>query len=280
MSVFLFSVDVEDPRDGVPHGEKLPARVPQLVERYLDFLGRHQAKATFFVVGQVARRHKTLIRTLVDEGHEVGCHSDRHVPLDTLGPANFRDDTMRCLDSLHGAGAVRIEGYRAPCFSLTERTRWAYEVLADLGFRYSSSVLPAASPLHGWPGFGRRPRETAGGLWELPVTVLPSPLPPLPFGGGVYFRALPRWLVRRGLRTAAASARPVIGYFHPYDIDTDQEQFAHPGFRRGSPFNWLMYRNRHLVFERLELAAQLGFAFAPFAPYAEALREERQTTNG
>jgi len=273
MTAFLFSVDVEDPYEGAGGGRDGPARVPELVGRYLDFLRRHHARATFFIVGQVARRHPELVRALVDEGHEIGCHSDRHVPLDRLDRAAFREDTLRNLDALRAAGAGRVSGYRAPCFSLTARTRWAHGALADLGFRYSSSVLPARNPLYGWPGFGRRPRQMEGGLWEIPVTILPLPLPPVPFAGGVYFRALPRWLVRLGLR-CRRGGRPLVGYFHPHDIDAAQARPAFPLFGRRALCDRLMHRNRHQLFDRLEMVARSGFDFRAFGPYAQSLRAE------
>lgn len=272
MTKFLFSVDVEDPYGGAPDGRDAPARVPQLVGRYLDFLRGHRAKATFFVVGEVARRHPELVRALADEGHEIGCHSDQHVTLDRLDRAGFREDAIRNLEALREAGAGRVTGYRAPCFSLTARTRWAHGVLADLGFLYSSSVLPAPSPLYGWGGFGRGPRAVEGGLWEIPVTILSFPMPPVPFAGGVYFRALPRWLVRVGLRAASRDGRPVVGYFHPHDIDTAQPRPAFAGFSRGALFDRLMHSNRDQVLDRLDMATRAGFEFAPFGPYAEALR--------
>ena len=280
MSTFLFSVDVEDARDGVPGGERLPARVPEMVDLYLDFLRRHRSRGTFFVVGQVARRHPDLIRTIIDEGHEIGCHSDRHIPLDRLDRAGFRSDTLRNLDALHAAGAIDVAGYRAPCFSLNGRTQWAHEVLAELGFNYSSSVLPARNPLYGWPGFGHRPRRVESGLWEIPVTLLPSPLPPLPMGGGVYFRALPKWLLRRALAARRKTGLPLVGYFHPYDVDSKQERFAHAGFRRLGPYNWLMYRNREQVIDRLEMAVGLGFELAPLGSLAERLRLEGTGRDG
>jgi len=280
MSTFLFSVDVEDARDGVPGGERLPARVPEMVDLYLDFLRRHRSTGTFFVVGQVARAHPDLIRAIMDEGHEIGCHSDRHIPLDRLDRAAFRTDTLRNLEALDAAGANDIAGYRAPCFSLNSRTQWAHEVLAELGFSYSSSVLPGRNPLFGWPGFGTSPRRLEAGLWEIPVTLLPSPLPPLPMGGGVYFRTLPKWLLRRALAARRKAEIPLVGYFHPYDVDTTQERFAHGGFRRRGPYNWLMYRNRDQVFERLEMAVGLGFELSPMRSLAEQLQSQGSGSHG
>jgi polysaccharide deacetylase family protein (PEP-CTERM system associated) len=273
---YLFSVDVEDPRLDLPDGERLPARVPALVGAYLDFLSRHGGKGSFFFVGEVARRHPGLVARIAAEGHEIGCHSDSHVPLDRLGQARFRDDVSRNLDALRAAGAGEIIGYRAPCFSLTAETGWAYEVLAELGFTYSSSVLPARSPLYGDPHFGTAPRLIEG-IVELPVTLLPFRLLPVPVGG-LYFRVLPRPILRRALAALHRRGEAVASYHHPYDLDTEQ-RFTHAGFRRWGPFDLLMRANRGAVLPRLEMAASLGFSFAGYGPYAkrvgEALRSER-----
>jgi polysaccharide deacetylase family protein (PEP-CTERM system associated) len=274
---FLFSVDVEDPRLDLPEGERLPPRVPALIDAYLDFLRRHEAKGTFFVVGEVARRHPEVVARIASEGHELGCHSDRHVPLDRLGQAGFRDDLQRNLEALHSAGAGRIEGYRAPCFSLTARTGWAYEKLAELGFTYSSSVLPARSPLYGNAGFGTRPR-LIDGIVELPVTLLPFRLLPVPIGG-LYFRVMPRPLLRWALAERRKRGDGVASYHHPYDIDSEQV-FTHAGFRRWGPFDLLMRANRSAVLPRLEMVRSLGFSFAPYGPYANRAGEALAATGG
>lgn len=267
---FLFSVDVEDPRLDLPDGGRLPARVPALIDTYLDVLRRHQAKGTFFVVGEVARRHPEMVSRIVAEGHELGCHSDSHVPLDRLGQAGFRDDLQRNLDALRTAGASAIEGYRAPCFSLTAETGWAYEKLAELGFTYSSSVLPARSPLYGNPAFGAEPRLIEG-IVELPVTLLPFRIMPVPIGG-LYFRVLPRPILRRALAELRRRGEAVASYHHPYDIDTKQS-FTHAGFRRWGAFDLAMRANRAAVLPRLEMVRSLGFSFAPYGPYARRVGE-------
>lgn len=269
MTPFLFSVDVEDLRMRAPGGGRHPERVSGPTLRYLEFLRRHQARGTFFVVGDVARAQPELVRRIVAEGHEIACHSDGHVPLDRQTPAAFREDLCRNLEALRRAGAGEVQGYRAPCFSLVEGTRWAYAVLAELGISWSSSVLPARSPLYGWPGFGARPRMVDGVL-EMPVTV--GPYAPVPVAGGVYFRVLPRALVRRALRARQRAGEAVPGYLHPYDADTDPPHFPHPDFSRWSPLGWLMHANRGAVLERLEMVARLGFAFQPYGRHADALR--------
>jgi hypothetical protein len=274
---YLFSVDVEDPRLDLPEGESLAPRVPALIGAYLDLLRRHGGTGTFFFVGEVARRHPELVALVAGEGHEIGCHSDSHVPLDRLGRSRFRDDVLRNLDALRSAGARPVEGYRAPCFSLTAETGWAYETLADLGFSYSSSVLPARSPLYGDPRFGTGPRLIEG-VVELPVTLLPWPILPVPVGG-LYFRVLPRPILRRALAVHRRRGEAVAGYHHPYDIDTEQ-CFTHAGFRRWGLFDLLMRANRGAVLPRLEMAASLGFSFAAYGPHARRVGQELRGDRG
>jgi polysaccharide deacetylase family protein (PEP-CTERM system associated) len=268
--LYLFSVDVEDPRLGLSDGDALPPRVPEMVEAYLEFLARRSATGTFFVVGEVARRHPEMVRAIAAAGHELGCHSDAHVPLDRQDKAGFREDLLRNVAALRAAGVEKVAGYRSPCFSLTAETRWAYEVLAELGFDYSSSVLPAASPLYGWPGFGAGPR-LIDGVVELPVSLLPMRWLNVPVGG-VYFRVLPCPLLRWALGRKRARGEAVLSYHHPYDIDREQG-FTHAGFRRWGLYDLLLRANRGAVLPRLEMAERMGFRFEPYGPYAAGMRE-------
>ena len=276
-ALYLFSVDVEDPRLALPDGEALPARVPRMVDTFLEFLARDDARGTFFIVGEVARRHPEMVARIAEAGHEIGCHSDAHIPLDRQDKARFRDDLERNLDALRSGGADEVIGYRSPCFSLTAQTRWAYEVLAELGFRYSSSVLPASNPLYGWPGFGADPR-IVDGIVELPVSLLPLRLLPLPLGG-VYFRVLPRMLLGWALRRCRARGEAVLGYHHPYDIDREQ-RFTHAEFRRWGPYDLLMRANRGAVLPRLDRVREIGFSFAPYGSYAARMRETLEAQAG
>lgn len=262
MSDFLFSVDLEAPKG-------TDERLGALTGRYLEFLARHGAYATFFVTGDVARRFPDLIQRIVAAGHEIGCHSDRHLPLDRQNPSSFRDDLERNRDALQAAGAGEVRGYRAPFLSLVEGTRWAYPVLADLGFLYSSSVLPGRSPLYGWPGFGSEPRRIDG-IIEIPISLLTIPGIGLPSAGGVYFRVLPEALLATAWRAQSRSGAPLVGYFHPYDLDSESGWSAFPGYRRFSLSNILLHLNRRSVLPRLERLIQAGFAIRPYRELASA----------
>ena len=267
---FLFAVDVEDPRSTLADGSSFPARVPAMVERYLAFLDRCQGRGTFFVVGEVAREHPSLIRRILDCGHEIACHSDSHIPIDKQSRAEFREDLQRNLDALTTVGGSDVQGYRAPCFSLTEQSPWVYEVLAELGFRYSSSVLPSRNPLYGWPTFGTEPR-LIDDIVELPVSLLRFPLLSVPVGG-IYFRVLPRIVVARALRHHRKLRRPVLGYFHPYDLDTEQAH-GHGQFRSGGVYDLLIRAKKSEVLPRLEMAHAIGFDFQSYSGYAARMRQ-------
>lgn len=273
--VFLFSVDLEDIRDIVPDGERYSERVPPMAQRYLEFLRRHDIRTTFFATGSVARKYPTLIRTIVDDGHEVACHSNRHLTLDKHSPESFRADLQENMRNLANAGVREICGFRAPSGSLTKATTWAYAILSELGFEYSSSVLPAKNPLFGWPEFGTDWKQM-NGVWELPMTIFPIKRFSVPFCSGIYFRLLPLWLTRWGFRRAIRRRSAVVGYLHPHDIDADQERFMHPDIHDNRFYNFLMYLNRGRVLHKLERL--IISENCSIVPYSKFVRQYLQDT--
>ena len=265
--VFLFSVDVEE-FDVHPSGRNFRRTpLPELLDVYVKWLG--DQKATFFVVGEIARRFPEAICALHDAGHELACHTDSHRRLDELTPESLREDLSRNRDAiLAAAPSAAITGFRAPVLSLTPSTAWAYEVLASLGFEYSSSVLAAKNPLYGWPGFGTAPRRF-GSVIELPLTMGRFGPLVVPFAAGTYFRCLPKaWLMRK-LRSSAKTSQPVLGYFHPYDIDVAQEYVMNRGVNRNPLMNCLLYINRGRTIDRLNLTLKEGFRILPYCEYSK-----------
>lgn len=265
--LFLFSIDLEDIRMIVQDGERYQERVPANTERYLEMLERHDQRCTFFTTGDVARRYPELIGRIVAAGHEIACHTSEHLPLDRQTPESFRDDLKRCLDDFAKAGAESCVGFRAPVGSLVKETRWAYEVLIEQGFLYSSSVCPAESPLYGWPDFGPDLPQFVDGIWEIPTTLSHLPKLNVPIAGGVFFRVLPFALVRAIFRRRQSQGYPVFGYIHPYDIDTEQERFMHPEINESRFYNWLLYYNRSRTLPRIEKLIVRGSRFMRFDDY-------------
>jgi polysaccharide deacetylase family protein (PEP-CTERM system associated) len=230
------SVDVEDyfqvqalapaiPRDA---WEGMERRVEASTGRLLDAFARAGARATFFALGWVAERHPGLIRRIVASGHELACHGYGHERVDVLGPVAFRADIHRAKALLEDIGGVAVAGFRAPTFSVNASTPWAFAILAEEGFHYSSSVYPVRHDLYGMPDAPRLPYRPGGGpLWEIPMTTARVLGRNLPCAGGGWFRLLPYRLFRLGLRRFQREfGQPAVFYIHPWEVDPDQPSVA------------------------------------------------------
>jgi polysaccharide deacetylase family protein (PEP-CTERM system associated) len=236
----ILSVDVEDyfhveafagVIDRASWGD-YSCRVERNTERVLDLLDDCRATGTFFILGWVAERYPGLVRGIADRGHELACHSYWHRLVYTLSPAEFCEDTLRAKDSIEQAAGAAIHGYRAPSFSITSRSLWAFDILAQLGFRYDSSVFPVKHDVY---GFSRAPRgpfrvETQhGSIVEFPMATFRLSIGPnLPMAGGGYLRLLPYWYTKAGVERAWREGLPVVGYVHPWELDPDQPRINGP----------------------------------------------------
>jgi polysaccharide deacetylase family protein (PEP-CTERM system associated) len=192
----------------------------------LDTLGEHNAKATFFVVGEIATTRPQLIRDIADAGHEVACHSWDHRRIHRLNPFTFREDIRKAKDALEQGGGQPVVGYRAPTFSVVKETAWAIDVLAEEGFRYDSSVFPVRHDRYGVPDAPRFPFFVHGHkhhLLELPLATLGVGKYNLPAAGGGYFRLFPPAVMRAAVRQSERQPTGVtVLYFHPWEFDPDQ----------------------------------------------------------
>lgn len=205
------------------HWDTQPRRVARNTERLLAILDDAGVTATFFTLGWVAERHPELARRIVGAGHELASHGCDHIRADRQSPEEFRQDVRRSKALLEDVSGVAIVGYRAPTFSLGGRTRWAHAILAEEGFRYSSSVYPIAHDLYGEPDAPRRPFCPQPGFVEIPLTTVRLFGRNMPTSGGGYFRLLPYSLSRGALRRAGRELdTPCVFYLHPWEIDPDQ----------------------------------------------------------
>ncbi len=220
-----------------------------MTHRFLDFLDEHRLQATFFVVGELARSHPELVREVARRGHEVGHHGLRHVTLGDVGPSRLRGELTEGKTLLEDIAQAPILGFRAPLFSLTPATEWALDDIAACGFTYTSSVLPAANPIHGWPGAPRTPFRWPNGLIELPCPVAGAGRAMLPFLGGAYLRYLPLWLSARFFRRLGPDA-VAWSYVHPYDLDPDEPFFVLPW--AGWLTSRILHMRRRATLPRLE----------------------------
>jgi len=218
-------------------------RVVPNTHRLLELLRRHHLRATFFVLGWVAKRYPQLIRDIYAEGHEIGSHGFWHRLIYRQSPDEFRSDLRQSREVLQQIIGEPVVAYRAPSFSITARSSWAWQILAEEGFCFDSSVFPIYHDRYGIPNAipAVHPVHTPSGtIWEFPLPVVRFLRWNVPVGGGGYFRLYPLPLTRLLLhRLNDRFGRPFVFYVHPWEIDPQQ-----PRLRCGSRLSrWRHYVN-------------------------------------
>ncbi len=232
-----FTVDVEDYyqveafKSVVPANQwdRWPQRVVANTDRVLRILESTNTHGTFFVLGWVAERFPDLVRRISAAGHEVASHGYGHQPVHAQTKAEFRNDVRRAKNILEECTGKAVAGYRAPTFSIRRSNWWAYEILAEEGHAYSSSIYPISHDLYGIPDAPAVPFHPLkdSTLLEIPIATIRFLKKNRPCGGGGYFRLLPyaisRWSIRRA--NALEGARCVF-YCHPWEFDPDQPRMS------------------------------------------------------
>ncbi len=211
--------------------DALPSRIERETENVLMLLEENGVKATFFILGWVARRRPNLVRAIAKAGHEIGCHSYLHQLVYNLSPAGFREDTRRAVAVIEDACGVTARVYRAPSYSITRKSMWALEILVECGFTHDSSIYPIAHDRYGIEGFERHAHtiETPSGpIVEVPIaTVRLANGHVAPVGGGGYLRLLPYRYTAAGIRRVnRVEQKPACIYFHPWELDSEQPRLA------------------------------------------------------
>ena len=207
--------------------DQIPLRVERNTQRLLDLFAEQGVQATFFVLGWVAERCPGLVRTIADCGHEVACHGYSHQLIYGQTPAVFREETMRAKACLEDQAQCPVLGYRAASYSITRRSLWALDALAELSFAYDSSIFPIRHDRYGIPGSPRWPYRlttpNGGSVIEFPPSTFSLLGYRLPVAGGGYFRLYPYPFTRFALaRLNHAEGQPFIFYLHPWEIDPEQ----------------------------------------------------------
>ncbi|UCE86575.1 MAG: polysaccharide deacetylase family protein [Deltaproteobacteria bacterium] len=239
----ILSIDVEDwfhilDVDSTPdlaHWEELPSRVERNFTRLLDLLDAKRVPATCFFLGWVADRFPHLVLEADRRGHEIASHGYAHTLVYRMTPEAFYQDARRARELLEKIVGRPVAGYRAPGFSVTEQTPWFFQKLHEAGYRYSSSVFPAARGHGGLRANRLEPYAVAcdgAAITEVPITVRRVLGKRICFFGGGYLRLFPYRVIRDMTRSLLAEGRPVVFYVHPREIDPDQPRLAMGPARR------------------------------------------------
>lgn len=216
-------------------------RVEANTDRLLGMFADRGIKATFFTLGWVAERSPALVRRIRDGGHEIASHGYSHQLIYTQTPDMFRDETRRSKLILEDITGAPVTGYRAASYSITAKSRWALDILAEEGFTWDSSIFPVHHDRYGMPGTPRWPHrlKTDEGheLAEFPLSTLKFPGYTLPIAGGGYFRLFPYWFSQWGLGQINRQGQPFVFYLHPWEVDPGQPRLDVKWFSRFRHYN-------------------------------------------
>jgi polysaccharide deacetylase family protein (PEP-CTERM system associated) len=232
----ILTIDVEDWFHASALTEKVnsvgvngsQSRILHALCRVLELLDEHKTSATFFVLASGAERFPEIVQAIKQRKHEIASHGFAHESIYSQTKEEFRRDVRRSLSILEEITGDKIKGYRAPNFSITTDSLWAYEILADSGIEYTSSIFPTKHILHAY-GIPQAPEdpfvlklENGSSIVEFPLSTVRILGKHFPFGGGAYLRLLPYWYNKWSIKRLNSQGKPAIIYFHPWELDPDQ----------------------------------------------------------
>ena len=255
-----FHVSVFDKTVPRANWESLQSRVVDNTERLLDLFDEHAVRGTFFVLGWVAERYPSIVKSIGGRGHELASHGYAHRLVYEQTPDVFRDDVRRSKALIEDLSGQGVHGYRAPSFSVTAESLWALDVLSEEGYRYDASIFPIRHDRYGIPDAPRWPHamaRTGGSLFEVPGSTVRLGGTNLPVAGGGYFRILPYAWTRWGMRRVNREGQPAVFYLHPWEIDPQQPRLPTSLLGR-----FRHYRNLDVTEARLR-SLMRDFSFGP-----------------
>jgi polysaccharide deacetylase family protein (PEP-CTERM system associated) len=228
-------------------------RIQHSLKITLELLNRQNLKATFFVVGELAEKHPTQLKNIRENDHEIAFHGYYHEPLWNLNPCTLRAEIER-FNSIIGEKCI---GFRAPSFSLSNKTKWALKILENSGYQYDSSLFPAKTPLYGvWnaPTTPYKPsheniteKDEHARLWEFPPLVCKFKAIRVPVAGGFYMRFFSVDLIARTIKKLNRKGFPAVIFFHNWELDPET-----PRLKLGLYKNFITYHKLKETSKRLE----------------------------
>jgi len=238
--IAIMSVDVEE-WFHIPSGtdniltfdkwDQAPQRVGEVIPQILDLFDQNRVTATFFFLGWIAEKHPQLVKDTFMRGHEIAAHGYAHKLIYNQTQNEFKEDIYKAKSILENLTGKNVIGYRAPGFSITPETEWAFDILAELGFKYDSSIFPGKRFYGHYDNFNEKPvlvKTQNQEIIEFPQTLIDFGLIKLSFFGGGYFRLFPEFIIKRMCRIVVKKNRPLIMYIHPRDMDVDQPHVKLP----------------------------------------------------
>lgn len=249
-------------------------RYEQNTSKTLDLLDRYDTKATFFVLGWIAERNPALIREIVSRGHEVASRGFYHRSLKNLTDEEFREDLRRTNRAIEDASGQRVIGYRAAEKLAFDNNEWILDVLAEEGFAYDASFLPAKRTEKA-KRVAHQVHTGGKAIWEFPYSTQDLGVTLLPISGGNYFRQIPYTWMRHAVRNwDAKHDEPFIFYYHVWELDPEQPRISAASsynrirhYRKLDKMEWILHENLAL-YEHVGIADHLGLKQEILMPHA------------
>jgi polysaccharide deacetylase family protein (PEP-CTERM system associated) len=250
--------------------DSMEYRAEESTRRLLRLFESSQIKATFFVLGWVAKRSPDLIKEIHRAGHEVASHGMSHKLVYNQTPAEFESETKDAKALLEDIIGAPVLGYRASTYSITRRSLWALDILHEAGFVYDSSIFPIRHDLYGIPDAPVAPARIStpkgASIVEFPMSTAQMFGMKIPVSGGGYFRLLPYWLTARGLASLNSEGRPFIFYLHPWEVDPDQPRIK---------ASWKSRLRHYTNLSRCEARLRRLVSEFSFGPVRDVLQNQR-----
>lgn len=238
----IFSIDLEDWYQGIEididQWDQFTPRIRKGIDPLLDILQETNTKATFFILGYQAEKTPELVRQISDLGHDIASHGYSHRFVYQQTPAQFQSELRRSKDVLQDLCGRAVDGYRAPFFSITEKSLWAHDILLEEGFLYDSSLFPVKNYRYGIAGAGREPgwltTENGNKIYEIPLSTVRIPrgahkwASNIPMSGGGYFRLYPYSLTKLLINQLRSEKLGLVFYMHPWEYDPDHPKIDFP----------------------------------------------------
>ena len=256
----IMSVDLEDYYCDLPFSEwsKYENRVINNTKLILEMFVKYDVKATFFVLGYIAEKFPDLIKEISELGHEIASHSYAHIDLRKVSKKEFEDDFLKSINILEKITGKKVEGFRAPFFSINKSNYWVFEILSKK-ISYDSSIFPVRTQLYGIPNAPRfvyRPsikdivkEDKQGKLIEIPMATHRIPIiGNIPIAGGFYLRFFPYWYMKLGIKKMNKQGNPAMLYIHPKDLDVKMPRIKE--------YNWYYYYNLKSSIKKFERLLQ------------------------
>ena len=274
MAMNILGIDFEEwyhpelIKNHVKNDQKIP-KIFKGIDIILDLLNKHNISATFFVVGEILQHDPELIDKIISNDHEIAFHTMHHDRIDSLNFSNKFDDELKEFQKLTND---KSKGFRAPTFSLNEKSSFIIKMLEKYNYIYDSSIMPAKTSMYGNPNAEKKPYKITsenlennsenGKLWEFPLMVTKLLGKQIPAAGGFYLRTLPLYMIKNAIKNYEKEHMPACFYVHSWELTPE----LMPRIPLSQKNNFITYHNIEKTLPKLDQLLS-NFNFTSFQKY-------------